>query len=114
MSKTSMAASSLSSEARSALHELGINIQTARKKRRWRQKDLAERCLTTIPTIRKLEKGEPTVQLGILIQALSVLGMTSHATELADPSRDEVGMGMEISNAPKRIRSIKNKNNLDF
>ena len=114
MSKTSLASSALSSEARTALHDLGINIQLARKKRRWRQKDLAERCFTTIPTIRRLEKGEPTVQLGILLQVLSVLGMISHVKELAAPSRDDVGMGMEISNAPKRIKPPQNKKNLDF
>ena len=54
---------------------LGARIRLARREHRWTLEQLAERVGVTRVTMRKVERGEPTVGLGVAFEAAAVLGV---------------------------------------
>jgi transcriptional regulator with XRE-family HTH domain len=86
---------SLSYIARKEARLMGQNIVLARKRRNISRKAMAEKMMVSVPTLKSLECGETNVGLGVLLQALSVLGLDQGFSDLASPSRDKVGLGME-------------------
>jgi len=93
-----------------ALKKLGDDIRTARLRRRIPTALMAERMMVTRTTLRKVEKGDAGVSMGIYATALFILGMTQRLYELADMRDDLVGLQLEEERLPKRIRqSSKNK-----
>ena len=58
-----------------ALDLLGRRVALARRERRWTSAELAERVGVSVVTIRKVEKGDPTVALGTAFEAAAVLGV---------------------------------------
>ncbi len=63
----------------------------------------------TRATLHKLEKGEPGVAMGIYATVLFVLGMLDRLGEVAEASRDQVGMALEEEALPQRIRYSKGR-----
>ena len=58
-----------------ALRLLGDRVRLARRERRWTIVELAERVGVSPVTIRKVEKGEPTVALGTAFEAAVLVGV---------------------------------------
>jgi transcriptional regulator with XRE-family HTH domain len=54
---------------------LGARVRLARRERRWTLQELAERVGVTHVTMRKVERGDLTVGLGVAFEAASVLGV---------------------------------------
>lgn len=63
----------VSIEAEKYLAELGSRLRQARLKRNETQARFASRLGISIPTLRKMEKGDPSVQVGLWAEALSML-----------------------------------------
>jgi transcriptional regulator with XRE-family HTH domain len=89
---------------RRALKKLGADIRDARRRRRIPTTTMAERSLISRVTLTKVEKGDPSVSLGIYATVLFVLGMTERIAELADPRHDAIGLSLEEERLPQRIR----------
>ena len=87
-----------------ALKKLGQDLRDARKRRRITMELAAERASISRATLSKIEKGDDGVSLGAYAKILFVLGMIERLVELADPTFDSLGMGLEAENLPKRIR----------
>lgn len=87
------------------LRLLGQNIRAARLRRRLRGAVVAERANITRPTLLKVERGDPTVSLGIYATVLWVLGLSERLAELAGSTMDSVGIELETERLPKRIRA---------
>jgi transcriptional regulator with XRE-family HTH domain len=87
-----------------ALAKLGQDIRAARLRRRITTTTMAERAFITRPTLRKVERGDPGVSLGIYATILFVLGLTPRLADLADVRTDDVGLQLEEERLPKRIR----------
>lgn len=87
-----------------ALTKLGQDIRSARLRRRIPKAVMAERAFVTEKTLWKVERGSPTVSLGIYAVVLFVLGLTSRIGQLADVRSDELGLQLEEEQLPKRIR----------
>jgi hypothetical protein len=51
-----------------------------------------------------VEKGDPTVSLGVYAMALFALGFGDALGDLVDASRDEQGLLLDEQRVPKRIR----------
>ncbi|WP_419918482.1 helix-turn-helix transcriptional regulator [Candidatus Poriferisocius sp.] len=58
-----------------ALRLLGDRVRLARRERRWTVEDLAARVGVSPVTIRKVEKGDPTVALGTAFEAAALVGV---------------------------------------
>lgn len=54
---------------------LGSRVRQARIERRWTVEELAERVGVSPVTIRKVEKGDPTVALGTAFEAATLVGV---------------------------------------
>lgn len=59
------------------LQSIGENIRSYRKKRKWRQEDLAEKVDLSVNYISLLERGEKISALDTFIDIVNVLGVTS-------------------------------------
>jgi transcriptional regulator with XRE-family HTH domain len=75
---------------------LGQNLRIARKRRGMSQRDFSARMMVSVPTLLDLEKGSPTVSIGVFVQALTVLGMEQQLAGIIAPEKDSIGMGLEI------------------
>jgi len=87
-----------------ALKKLGRDLRDARLRRRIPMQLAAERASISRTTLSKIERGDEGVSLGAYARVLFILGMIERLVELADPTNDEIGLGLEAENLPKRIR----------
>lgn len=89
-----------------ALRQLGENLAIARVRRRETQRTWAKRIGVSIPTLIRLERGDPGIGLGIVATALWMLGRIQALPELADPEKDRGALEREVRAAIKR-RSVR-------
>lgn len=95
--------------ARKALAKLGADIRDARRRRRIPCAVLAERAQISRPSLVKVEKGDPSVSLGIYATVLFSLGLVERLGALADAQTDTVGLRLDEEHLPQRIHLIKPK-----
>lgn len=88
-----------------ALTKLGQDIHSARVRRRITTTTMAERAFITRMTLRKVERGDPGVSLGIYATVMFVLGLTPRLADLVDSRTDDVGLQLEEERLPKRVRA---------
>ena len=75
----------LSRPARAAITVLGQRVAMARRERRWTALELANRAHISLDTLRKIERGEPTVMIGSYFEVATLVGV-----ELWEADRDNV------------------------
>lgn len=89
---------------RRTLRKLGQDLRDARRRRGLPASVVADRAFTSRPTLQRIERGDAGVSMGIYAAVLQALGMLDRVSELADPSRDAVGLSMAAERLPLRIR----------
>lgn len=82
------------------LRLLGENLSIARKRRREPLKSWAQRIGVSEPTLIRMEKGDPSVSMGVYATALWLIGRSQAITELAAPEHD-LGALEEVVRAAK-------------
>lgn len=102
--RPSKSLSTLPLPVRRALRALGADIAAARKRRRITMQLMAERAMTTRQTIARLERGDPTVSIGIIATVLFVLGMDARLRDLVDGQADPFVLDLDEERLPKRVR----------
>jgi transcriptional regulator with XRE-family HTH domain len=102
MSKASDAVASLPPVASQALKRLGENLAIARVRRKESQRLWAKRLGVSIPTLIRMEQGEPSVGIGIYATALWMIGRVQALPELADPKHDQGALELDVRRAVKR------------
>ncbi len=91
---------------RSQLAALGERLRSARLRRKLTQAILAERVGVTLPTLRKLEAGDPRTSLATVIRVLQALGLAQDIDKLA--AQDELGRELQdFELKPSRRRTAK-------
>ena len=105
--KTSRTSAVLPVPVRRALRKLGSDIRDARLRRRIPVAVAAERASIGRSTLNRVEKGAPTVAVGIYATVLFVLGLENRVGDLADARNDATGLQLEEDLLPKRIRTPK-------
>ena len=86
----------------SALEQLGENLAIARIRRRESQRQWAKRMGVSVPTLVRLEQGDPGVGLGVLATAVWMIGRTPALPGLADPEADHGALEMDVRAARQR------------
>lgn len=104
MTRLSAAIDQLPFSARQALSALGENLRIARLRRNESLKDWADRIGVSVPTLMRVEKGDPTVGLGIVAAALHAIDRQDALPALADPHLDTGAVAMEVQAAQDRGR----------
>jgi len=75
---------------------MGRRIRAGRIERRWTMEELAERLGVSAPTVQKIERGDPSVGLGVAFEAATLTGVPLFH---ADPSR----LSIERARADDRL-----------
>src|SRR5665213_2965737 len=90
-----------------AIQKFGRDLALARRRRRFSQNSMAVRVGISPATLRRLEKGDPSLSWGTIARALHVLGDLEKLNELLDTAKDEIGLVLADEQLPKRIRQKK-------
>lgn len=115
MARNSIGKDGLAFSANQAVETLGRNIQVARKRRAWTLEEMTGSMFVTRKTLSRLEAGDSSVGLSILVAALHVLGMGDDLQMVATPGKDTVGIFSERQRLPQRVRKKHtDKDEMDF
>jgi transcriptional regulator with XRE-family HTH domain len=102
MPKTPAALEAIPPAATQALHALGENLAIARGRRRESQRTWAKRLGISVPTLIRMERGDPGVGAGIYATALWLMGTVSGLAELASPAADRGALESEVRSVVRR------------
>ena len=70
------------------LSALGVRLKAERLQKNESQKNFAVRIGVSVPTLNKMEKGDPTVSVGHWVSALRVLSREKDLQMLLSPEED--------------------------
>ena len=73
---------------------------------------MIERVGVSKATYLKVEKGDPTVSMGVYAMSLFALGFADVLGEIADSRSDETGLLLDAARLPQRIRVKKKPSSL--
>ena len=99
MPKTSTAFERLPPATVGALEKLGADLAVARLRRKESLASWATRMGVTVPTLMRMEAGEPGVGIGIYATALWLIGRDGALAELGAPAHDKGAMELDIRQA---------------
>jgi transcriptional regulator with XRE-family HTH domain len=106
MPKSSVVTLSLPPVAATALARLGENLSIARKRRKESQRAWAMRIGISVPTLIRMEKGDPSVGMGVYASAMWLMGRVQALPEVAAPAADLGALEQDIRVAKARaVRS---------
>src|SRR5215213_7078422 len=83
---------------------LGAEIRIGRLERRWTAQELAERVGVTVVTLRKIERGDPSVGLGFAFEAATLTGVELFQDERPRISVELRRAGARLAVLPRRAR----------
>lgn len=99
MPKTSIALMQLPPSTLSALERLGADLAVARLRRKESLVSWATRLGVSVPTLMRLEAGEPGVGMGIYASALWLIGRDGALADLASPEADAGALELDVREA---------------
>jgi transcriptional regulator with XRE-family HTH domain len=102
MPKTPQALLTIPPAAAQALRGLGENLAIARARRRESQRAWAKRLGVSVPTLIRMERGDPGVGAGIYATALWLMGTVAGLPELAAPAADRGALEGDVRQALQR------------
>jgi transcriptional regulator with XRE-family HTH domain len=82
-----------------AIEKLGADLAVARLRRKESLKTWAKRMGVSVPTLQRLEAGDPGVGIGIVATALWLLNRDGELNNLAAPEHDRGAIAMEVREA---------------
>jgi DNA-binding transcriptional regulator YiaG len=101
MSKDSNVKAMLPAAVERHLSQLGEHIHIARKRRKESLAVYAARMQVSIPTLRKVEAGDPSVSMAAYATALWMIGRVHLLSEIANPETDEMALLQELRTIKK-------------
>jgi hypothetical protein len=109
MPKPSLAADQLPASAGKALRDLGENLALARQRRKESLRAWASRMAVSVPTLIRMEKGDPSVGMGVYATALWLMGRHAALPEVAAPAQDLNALEQDIEAVRQRGRRMSRK-----
>ncbi|OIQ66031.1 hypothetical protein GALL_524030 [mine drainage metagenome] len=99
MPKQAIAISKLPPQTLRALETLGSHLAVARVRRKESLATRAKRIGVSIPTLTRLEAGDPSVSMGIYATALWLIGRDGELAQIASPEHDKGALEMDVQAA---------------
>lgn len=99
MPKTARALLQLPPATAAALEKLGADLAVARLRRKESLKTWAQRMGVSVPTLQRLESGDPSVGVGIVATALWLIQRDGELGTLAAPEHDLGAIEMDVRQA---------------
>lgn len=91
--------------AREAALLLGQQIKLGRKKRKWSEKNLADRAGISRATLQKIENGEMTCAIGLVFETAALVGINLFEQDRLPLSASIRNTSDMIALLPRRIKS---------
>jgi transcriptional regulator with XRE-family HTH domain len=101
MAKTRRTLSPITLEATKLL---GNQIRLARRERRWTTQDLAERIGVSLPTLLRIERGDPTVSLGAAFEGATILGVPLFDQDVSRRQMEAARVDDRLALLPRTVR----------
>ena len=99
MPKSPVALTQMPPATLAALAQLGADLAVARLRRKESLASWASRLGVSIPTLMRMEAGEPGVGIGIYATALWLIGRGGALAELAAPEADRGALELDVRQA---------------
>jgi hypothetical protein len=99
MPKTARALQQLPPATLAAIEKLGADLAVARLRRKESLKTWAQRMGVSVPTLQRLEAGDPGVGIGIVATALWLIQRDGELGTLAAPEHDRGAIEMDVREA---------------
>ena len=99
MPKTARAILQMPPATVAAIEKLGADLAVARLRRKESLKTWAQRMGVSVPTLQRLEAGDPGVGIGILVTALWLIQRDGALAQLAAPELDLGAIELDIRQA---------------
>jgi len=99
MPKTARALLQLPPATAAAIEKLGADLAVARLRRKESLKTWAKRMGVSVPTVQRLEAGDPGVGIGIVATALWLIQRDGELRNLAAPEHDQGAIEMDVRKA---------------
>jgi len=99
MPKTARALQQLPPGTLAAIGKLGADLAVARLRRKESLKTWAQRMGVSVPTLQRLEAGDPGVGIGIVATALWLIQRDGELGTLAAPEHDRGAIEMDVREA---------------
>ena len=96
MPKLSTAITRLPPQTQNALIALGAHLAVARVRRKESLRSWAQRIGISVPTLLKLESGDPGVSIGAFASALWLIGRDGELARLAEPATDSAALELDV------------------
>lgn len=99
MPKTARALTELPPATAAAIEKLGADLAVARLRRKESLKTWSKRMGVSVPTLQRLEAGDPGVGIGIVATALWLIRRDGELSQLAAPEHDQGALEMDVRQA---------------
>ena len=99
MPKLARALQQLPPATSAAIEKLGADLAVARLRRKESLKTWANRMGFSVPTLQRLEAGDPSVGIGIVATALWLIQRDGELGKLAAPEHDQGAIEMDVRKA---------------
>jgi transcriptional regulator with XRE-family HTH domain len=86
----------------SALRRLGEDLAIARKRRKQSLRAWATRMNVSVPTLMKMELGDPAVSMGVYATAIWMIQRQEALAMVAEPAQDLAALESDIQAATRR------------
>ena len=84
---------------------LGARVELARRERRWTLQELADRVGVSYATMRKVERGDLTVALGVALEAAAVLGVPLFDEDRSRRRLEAARVDDRLALLPRRVNT---------
>jgi len=96
MPKAAKSIASLPSSVLASLELLGQHLRLGRKRRKESLRSWALRLNASVPTLMGMERGSPSVSMGVYATALWLMGRDDALRSLAAPENDAQALAQEL------------------
>jgi transcriptional regulator with XRE-family HTH domain len=93
---------------------LGAQIATARLERKWKAADLAAKVGISLPTLRGVEQGAPTVGIGIVFELATIVGIPLFDMSPAELREVRARTSDRLALIPQRVHDQTDASDDDF
>lgn len=93
-----------SRSVRYAAELLGSQVREARVERRWTVRELAERAGVSTSTLQKVERGDPSVTLGVALDVASLVGVPLFTEDRSRLAGELASRRERLALLPQRVR----------
>ena len=99
MTRKSPSIEQLAPQTIAALETLGSHLAVARMRRKESLAKRAQRIGVSVPTLGRMEAGDPAVSMGVYATALWLMGCDGELARIASPEKDRGALELDIQEA---------------